>query len=80
MDVVIDLITKYKCDANCKDFKRKIFHYTYASAGGHLEVVKYLINEQHCDPMSTKVQMEQIHHFTMLFEFGRLNIVQYIHQ
>ena len=49
MDVVIVLITKYKCDANCKDYDGRVpLH--FASIGGHLEVVKYLINEQHCHP------------------------------
>ena len=51
MDTIIDLITKYKCDTNCKDsLGRTPLH--YATSNNHLEVVRYLINEQHCDPMA----------------------------
>ena len=49
MDVVIDLITKYKCDANCKS-NLELTPLHYASEACHLEVVRYFINEQHCDP------------------------------
>ena len=52
MDVVSDLITKYKCDANCKNFwKNTPLH--LASLAGHLEVVRYFINEQNCDLMTS---------------------------
>ena len=48
MDIIIDLITKYKCDTNCKDSnERTPLH--YAVSNDQLEVVRYLINEQHCD-------------------------------
>ena len=51
MDIIIDLITKYKCDTNCKDSHgRTPLH--YAVINNHLEVVRYFINEQHCDPMT----------------------------
>ena len=51
MDIIIDLITKYKCDINCKDSRgRTPLH--YAAINNHLEVVRYFINEQHCDPMT----------------------------
>ena len=51
MDIVFDLITKYKCDTNCKDScGRTPLH--YAARNNHLEVVRYFINEQHCDPMT----------------------------
>ena len=55
MDIVIDLITKYKCDIylNCMDYRehsRTPLH--YAASNNHLEVVKYFLNEQHCDPMT----------------------------
>ena len=75
MDVVIDLITKYKCDTNCIDFwGRTPLH--YASAGGHLEMVKYLINEQHCGPMTIGIRKLTPLHCAC--EYGHLNIVQYI--
>ena len=48
MDIIIDLITKYKCDTNCKD-SRECTPLHYAVINNHLEVVKYFINEQHCD-------------------------------
>ena len=44
MDVVIDLITRYKCDANCEN-SREARPLHYASLAGHLEVVRYYINE-----------------------------------
>ena len=51
MDIVIDLITKYKCDINSQDSNgRTPLH--YAVINNHLEVVRYLIIEQHCDPMT----------------------------
>ena len=75
MDVVIDLIIKYKFDANCKDYLGGIpLH--YASAGGHLEMVKYLINEQHCDPMTIGALIRTPLHCAC--RCGHLNIVQYI--
>ena len=51
MDIIIDIITKYKCDTNCKDdYGRTPLH--YAVRKNHLEVVRYFINEQHCDPLN----------------------------
>ena len=50
MDIIIDLITEYKCDTNCKDFDG-LTPLHYAAINNHLEVVRYFINEQHCDPM-----------------------------
>ena len=75
MDVVIDLITKHKCDANCiNSWKYTPLH--YASEAGHLEVVRYLINEQHCDPMPKNILGETPLHITC--QYGHLNIVQYL--
>ena len=85
MDVVIDLITKYKCDANCKnDWECTPLH--YASAAGHLEMVRYFINEQHCNPMTKSYAKSKM---TWLGEGGdtplhyacqngHLNIAQYL--
>ena len=51
MDIIIDLITKHKCDTNYKDSHgRTPLHYTVIN--NHLEVVMYFIDEQHCDPMT----------------------------
>ena len=51
INIVIDLITKYKCDINRKDSNGHTpLH--YAVINNHLEVVRYFINEQHCDPMT----------------------------
>ena len=48
IDTVIGLITKYKCDTNDKDSKGCTpLH--YAVSFNHLEVVRYFINERHCD-------------------------------
>ena len=51
MDIIIDLIKKYKCDTNCKDSHGRTPLY-YAVINNQLEVVRYFINEQHCDPMT----------------------------
>ena len=75
MDVVIDLITKYRCDVNCTGYRnegRTPLH--CASIGGHLEVVKYLINQQHC----ARDQNNKNTPLHYACEYGRLNIVQYI--
>ena len=75
MDVVIDLITKYKCDANCKNLWGSTpLH--YASAAGYLELVRYLINEHHCDPMTK--DNRNLTPFTYACQCGRLKIVQYL--
>ena len=51
MDIIIDLITKYKCNTNCKNSHGHTpLH--YAASNNHLEVVRYFINEQRCDPMT----------------------------
>ena len=75
MDVVIDLITKYKCDANCENYwECTPLH--YASAAGHLEVVRYFINEQHCDPMTKDKRDQTPLHYAC--QYSHLNIIQYL--
>ena len=78
MDVVFDLITKYKCYTYFTDCSQRTpLHYGYA--GGHLEVVKYLINERHwaCEgPRSIDYWINTPLYYAC--EYGRLNIVQYI--
>ena len=75
MDVVVDLITKYKCDYNCNDFS-ECTPLHYASIAGHLEVVRYFINEQHCDPIiKNKWNQTPLH---CACQYGHLNIAQYL--
>ena len=53
LDIVIDLITKHKCDANCKanDGSTPL---SWAAWHGSVDVARYLVVEQHCDPIMTK--------------------------
>ena len=75
MDIIIDLITKYKCDTNCKDSDgRTPLH--YAARNNHLEVVRYFINEQHCDPMTKVNDGDTPLHYACCN--GHLNIAQYL--
>ena len=75
MDIIIDLITKYKCDTNCKDSRgRTPLH--YAASNNHLEVVRYFINEQHCDPMTRDNGGNTLLHYAC--RYGHLNIAQYL--
>ena len=75
MDVVIALITKYNCDANCRNYWGCTpLH--YASSAGHLEVVKYFIKEQHCDPMTKDVPGQTPLHSAC--QYGHLSIAQYL--
>ena len=80
MDVVIDLITKYKCDANCKSVYTVCTPLHYDSAFHDiLEVVSirhFIINEQHCDPMTKDYEyMTPLHYAS---RYGHLNIAQYL--
>ena len=75
MDIIIDLITNYKCDTNCKDSHgRTPLHYAVSS--NHLEVVRYFINEQHCDPMTRDYDGDTPLHLACHYE--RLNITKYL--
>ena len=72
MDVIIDLITKYKCDPNCKDSRGNTpLHYA-----SHLEVVRYFINEQLCDPMTKNNDDETPLHLAC--RYCNDDIVQYL--
>ena len=76
MDIVIDLITKYKCDTNCKDSNgRTPLHYAASRNNHHLEVVRYFINEQHCDLMTRDNDGDTPLHYAC--EYGYAHIVQY---
>ena len=75
MDIIIDLITKYKCDTNCKvSHGRTPLH--YAASNNCLEMVKYFINEQHCDPMTRDDDGNTPLHYACRYD--RLLIVQYL--
>ena len=87
MDIIIGLITKYKCDTNCKDSRGRIPLY-YAANNNHLEVVRYFINEQHCDPMTRDNDGDTPLHYACHYEhlniaeahchYEHLNIAQYL--
>ena len=76
MDVVVDLITKYKCDANCKNTRERTPLYS-ASAAGQLKVVRYFISEQHCHPMSKDDKDRTPLHFACQ-SYDSLETVQYL--
>ena len=74
MDIIIDLITKYKCDTNCKESHgRTPLH--YAVINNHLEVVRYFINEQHCDPMTRDTDGNTPLHYAVIY--NHLEVVKY---
>ena len=75
LDTVIDLITKYKCDTNCKD-SRGCTPLHYAASNNHLEVVRYFINEQHCDPMTRDNNGDTPFHYAC--NYNRAHTVQYL--
>ena len=73
MDIIIDLITKYKCDTNCKD-SSGCTPLHYAASSNHLEMVRYFINEQHCDPMTRDNDGDTPLHYACCY--GHAHIVQ----
>ena len=75
VDIVIELITKYKCDTNYKDSQGNTpLH--YATVNSHLAVVKYFINKQHCDPMARDNNDVTPVHYAC--SNGHLNIAEYL--
>ena len=75
VDIVIDLITKYKCNAHCKD-SCGCTPLHYAAHNNHLEVVRYFITEHHCDPMTRDSNSDTPLHIAC--HYGYLNIAQYL--
>ena len=74
MDIIITLITKYKCYTDCSDTDG-LTPLHYAAKNGHLEVVTYLINKHHCDPMTRDNDGNTPLHIAC--QNGHFNIVQY---
>ena len=74
-NIIIDLITKYNCDTNCKDSHGRTPLY-YAVLNNRLEVAKYLVNEQHCDPMTRDNDGDTLLHIACVY--GDIKIVQYL--
>ena len=75
INIIINLITKYKCDTNCKDSHgRTPLH--YAAKKNHLEMVRYFINEQQCDPMTRDNDGDTPLHLAC--HYGHLGIAQYL--
>ena len=75
MEIINDLILKYKCDINCEDLDgRTPLH--YAAANNHMEMVMYLIKEQHCDPMTRDNNSDTPLHWVCCYD--HLNIVHYL--
>ena len=70
-DIGAVLVTAYGCAANCGRFP---LH--YAAINGQLDMVKYLVVEQHCDPMDKNKYNETPLHYACIN--GHLNIVQYL--
>ena len=77
VDIVIDLITKYKCDTNCKD-SHGCTPLHYAARNNHLEVVMYFINEQHCNPMIGDNNGNTPLHYSCRYYDGHMHIVKYL--
>ena len=76
LDIIKDLITKYKFDINCKgSYGRTPLHYAArnkTNGGGKVLV----INEQNCDPMTRDNDGGTPLHIAC--RYGHLNITQYL--
>ena len=73
MDIIIDILTKYKCNTNCKD-DNGCTPLHHAVRNNHLEVVRYFINEQHCDPLNKdRFGNTPLH---IACQYGDMNTVQ----
>ena len=75
MDIIIDLVTKCRCDIYSKDSNgRTPLH--YAIINNHQKVVRYLFKELHKEPMSRDIcGNRQLHYFC---RYGYLKITQYL--
>ena len=77
IDVVKDLTIRYKCHANCKNSRERTPLYS-ASATGQLEMVKYLIDEQHCDPLAQDCDFYSTPLHFACQGFDSLGVVKYL--
>ena len=75
-NVVVELVSVYKCVANCKDLNENIpLH--YAAYNGNLDVVKYLVDiDEHSRSCPSNLSYETPLHFAC--QNGHLNIAQYL--
>ena len=74
MDIIIELITKYRCGANHKD-SQGCTPLHHATENNHLDVVRYFVNKQHCDPMTRDNNGNTPLHIAC--RYGHFNIAQY---
>ena len=74
-DVVTLLIVRYNCASNTKDENGNVpLH--YAAVNGHFEVVQYLIDDGHCDPMERNFE-NGVTPLYIACRSGHLDIVKY---
>ena len=75
MDIITDLVTKYKCGIYSKD-SNGCTPLHYAIINNHQKVVRYLFKELHNEPMSRDIcGNRQLHYFC---RYGYLKITQYL--
>ena len=75
VDVVDDLIAKYKCGANWKD-SCGLTPMHYAASRGHVAIVRYFINNQNCDPVAQDNADWTALHYAC--RNGHLGVTQYL--
>ena len=69
------LVEEQNCNPSHLD-KNKVTPLHLAAVTGHLDVVKYLTLEQHCDPLSTDTEFNNTPlHFAV--EYGQLEVVKF---
>ena len=71
-----DLLTKYKYNTNCYKDSHGFTPLRYAASNNHLEVVRYFVIEQHCNPMTRDKNGDTILHIAC--NNSHVHIVQYL--
>uniref|UniRef100_A0A1X7TK56 Uncharacterized protein n=1 Tax=Amphimedon queenslandica TaxID=400682 RepID=A0A1X7TK56_AMPQE len=78
LDVTKDLVTKYHCDPHeCDDGAKTCL--AWAAEGNHVDTMRYLINECHCDP--NHLMVIDKYGYTVLHKAadkGSLDVVKYL--